>query len=101
MKGEKDEGKQMVPLFPALHINDGDKGGPRAPPRNKMALYEEYNVTSENSKLRSRSRAMLPVPPSNGCRSFVSQASSSNVSWENDYALYLKHDLTFIYGVNF
>lgn len=79
MKGEKDGGKQMVPLFPGLHISDGDKGGPRAPPRNKMALFEEY---SQGPELRSGPRPpLLPVPPGNGCTNFVSQASSSNVSW--------------------
>ncbi|KAJ6704401.1 PROTEIN EARLY FLOWERING 3 [Salix viminalis] len=38
MRGEKDEEKMMSPMFPRLHVNDAEKGGPRAPPRNKMAL---------------------------------------------------------------
>ncbi|XP_057797196.1 protein HEADING DATE 3B-like isoform X2 [Salvia miltiorrhiza] len=80
MKGEKDEGKQMVPLFPGLHISDGDKGGPRAPPRNKMALFEEYSVNSQGPELRSGPRPLLPVPLGSGCTNFVSQASSSNVA---------------------
>ncbi|KAH6758213.1 hypothetical protein C2S51_018448 [Perilla frutescens var. frutescens] len=80
MKGEKDEGKQMVPLFPGLHVSDGDKGGPRAPPRNKMALFEEYSVNSQGPELRPGPRPLLPVPPGNGCSNFVSQASSSNVA---------------------
>lgn len=80
MKGGKDEGKPMDPLFPRLHINDADKGGPRPPPRNKMALCEQYNVHPQSSKLRSGPIPMLPLPPTNGCSSFVSQASSSNVS---------------------
>ncbi|KAF0918214.1 hypothetical protein E2562_023148 [Oryza meyeriana var. granulata] len=37
----------MGPLFPRLHVNDAAKGGgPRAPPRNKMALYEQFTVPS-------------------------------------------------------
>ncbi|KAL0397017.1 UNVERIFIED_CONTAM: protein HEADING DATE 3B [Sesamum calycinum] len=79
MKGGKDDGKPMDPLFPRLHINDADKGGPRPPPRNKMALCEQYNVHPQSSKLRSGPIPMLPLPPTNGSSSFVSQASSSNV----------------------
>lgn len=37
----------MGPLFPRLHVSDAGKGGgPRAPPRNKMALYEQFTVPS-------------------------------------------------------
>jgi hypothetical protein len=37
----------MGPLFPRLHVSDAGKGGgPRAPPRNKMALYEQLTVPS-------------------------------------------------------
>lgn len=43
-RGKGDE-KVVGPLFPRLHVNDtAEKGGPRAPPRNKMALYEELSV---------------------------------------------------------
>ncbi|KAL0441452.1 UNVERIFIED_CONTAM: protein EARLY FLOWERING 3 [Sesamum radiatum] len=59
MKGGKDEGKLMDPLFPRLHINDADKWGPKAPPRNKMA--------------------MLPIQPTNDHTSSLPQASSSQV----------------------
>jgi protein EARLY FLOWERING 3 len=47
-QGGKDEpGKVMGPLFPRLHVSDAGKGGgPRAPPRNKMALYEQFTVPS-------------------------------------------------------
>ncbi|KAH7440779.1 hypothetical protein KP509_03G010400 [Ceratopteris richardii] len=34
------------PLFPRLHINETEKTGPKAPPRNKMALYEQFTVPS-------------------------------------------------------
>ncbi|XP_073314541.1 ELF3-like protein 2 [Primulina huaijiensis] len=43
MKRGKDEG----PMFPRLHLNDTEKGGPRAPPRNKMALYEQLSIPSK------------------------------------------------------
>ncbi|KAL0354597.1 UNVERIFIED_CONTAM: protein EARLY FLOWERING 3 [Sesamum radiatum] len=59
MKSGKDEGKLMDPLFPRLHIDDADKGGPKAPPRNKMA--------------------MLPIQPTNEHTSSLPQASSSQV----------------------
>jgi EARLY FLOWERING 3 protein len=47
--GKDGEGeKVMGPLFPRLHVNDTTLkgGGPRAPPRNKMALYEQFSVPS-------------------------------------------------------
>ncbi|TVU34155.1 hypothetical protein EJB05_15984 [Eragrostis curvula] len=45
-KGEE-AGKVMGPLFPRLHVSDSSRGGgPRAPPRNKMALYEQFTVPS-------------------------------------------------------
>ncbi|GJN18608.1 hypothetical protein PR202_gb05783 [Eleusine coracana subsp. coracana] len=46
-KGEEGAGKVMGPLFPRLHVSDAARsGGPRAPPRNKMALYEQFTVPS-------------------------------------------------------
>ncbi|XP_024995375.1 protein EARLY FLOWERING 3-like [Cynara cardunculus var. scolymus] len=45
MKRGVDE-KNMWPIFPRLHVNDAEKGGPRAPPRNKMALYEQLSIRS-------------------------------------------------------
>lgn len=48
MKRGKDEEKILEPMFPRLHVNDAaDKGGPRAPPRNKMALYEQLSIPSQ------------------------------------------------------
>lgn len=48
MKGDgKGEEKAMGPMFPRLHVNDTEKGGPRAPPRNKMALYEQFSIPSQ------------------------------------------------------
>ncbi|KAJ0971325.1 hypothetical protein J5N97_019284 [Dioscorea zingiberensis] len=64
MKGGKEEEKMMGPLFPRLHVNDADKGGPRAPPRNKMALYEQLSIPSQRfSPAQAPSR---PLPPQNG-----------------------------------
>ncbi|XP_057870908.1 protein EARLY FLOWERING 3 isoform X2 [Cryptomeria japonica] len=49
---------EKEPLFPRLHINSAGekKGGPRAPPRNKMALYEQLSVPSR--------RFQQPLTPS-------------------------------------
>ncbi|KAB5553181.1 hypothetical protein DKX38_010492 [Salix brachista] len=47
MKRGKDDDKITGPMFPRLHVNDTDKGGPRAPPRNKMALYEQLSIPSQ------------------------------------------------------
>nr|GLL46877.1 protein EARLY FLOWERING 3 isoform X1 [Ipomoea trifida] len=47
MKRGKGEEKIMGPMFPRLHVNDTEKGGPRAPPRNKMALYEQLSIPSQ------------------------------------------------------
>ncbi|OIT08764.1 PREDICTED: protein EARLY FLOWERING 3-like [Nicotiana attenuata] len=47
MKREKGEERVMRPMFPRLHVNDTEKGGPRAPPRNKMALYEQLSIPSQ------------------------------------------------------
>lgn len=68
MKRGKDEEKVMGPLFPRLHVNDTEKGGPRAPPRNKMALYEQLSIPSQRFKpsllpINSRSTANV-IPPS-------------------------------------
>ncbi|XP_059595444.1 protein EARLY FLOWERING 3 isoform X2 [Vitis vinifera] len=75
MKKGKDEGKVMSPLFPRLHVNDAEKGGPRAPPRNKMALYEQLSVP----KVPSRSTVILPLLPNNS-GSLVPSAPSTQGS---------------------
>ncbi|KAG8380051.1 hypothetical protein BUALT_Bualt07G0153300 [Buddleja alternifolia] len=74
MKSGKDEGKIMNPLFPRLHISDADKGGPKAPPRNKMALCD--NVHSETPRFMS---GLTPIRPSKSRGSFAQRVSSSNV----------------------
>ncbi|KAJ7966465.1 Protein EARLY FLOWERING 3 [Quillaja saponaria] len=58
MKRGKDDEKVMGPMFPRLHINDTEKGGPRAPPRNKMALYEQLSIPSQ----RFNSGHLAPIP---------------------------------------
>lgn len=50
MKRGRDEEKVVGPMFPRLHVNDTEKGGPRAPPRNKMALYEQLSIPSQRFK---------------------------------------------------
>jgi EARLY FLOWERING 3 protein len=65
MKGSKegkgDGGRAAGPaLFPRLHVAETKKAGPRGPPRNKMALYEQLTIVSHRFK-------PTPVPlPSSG-----------------------------------
>ena len=75
----KDEApdKVMGPLFPRLHVNDTVKGGPRAPPRNKMALYEQFTVPP--SRFSSSARA--------AGGSFVPSTSAGQVSRSLCFAL--------------
>ncbi|KAI4337111.1 hypothetical protein L6164_015564 [Bauhinia variegata] len=70
MKRGKDD-ENMGPMFPRLHVNDTEKGGPRAPPRNKMALYEQLSIPSQRSNPR-----LLPLN-SNTANSTVPLESSS------------------------
>ncbi|KAF8724748.1 hypothetical protein HU200_020766 [Digitaria exilis] len=62
--GSKDEApdKVMGPLFPRLHVNDTVKGGPRAPPRNKMALYEQFSVPSHRISSAAAPPGPAPAP---------------------------------------
>ncbi|KAL6597772.1 hypothetical protein ACP70R_046577 [Stipagrostis hirtigluma subsp. patula] len=64
--GKEEAGKVMGPLFPRLHVSDaGRGGGPRAPPRNKMALYEQFTVPSNRfSSPASTSAAGASLVPS-------------------------------------
>ncbi|XWS20196.1 hypothetical protein CRYUN_Cryun31cG0079100 [Craigia yunnanensis] len=75
MRGGKDEARAMSPMFPRLHVSDTEKGGPRAPPRNKMALYEQLSVPSQ--RFNSGSLSVLPPPPNNS-NSLVPSISSSH-----------------------
>ncbi|KAI9079224.1 hypothetical protein K1719_038829 [Acacia pycnantha] len=41
MEGGIEKVKEIIPMFPRLHVKDAEKVGPKGPPRNKMALYIE------------------------------------------------------------
>lgn len=73
MKRGKDDEKNMEPMFPRLHVNDTEKGGPRAPPRNKMALYEQLSIPSQRFN-----PGLLPHNASNS-GSLVPPTSTSQV----------------------
>ncbi|KAG5386650.1 hypothetical protein IGI04_038120 [Brassica rapa subsp. trilocularis] len=83
MKRGKEEEKRLEPMFPRLHVKDAEKGGPRAPPRNKMALYEQLSIPSQRftssdrvggSLPRNTSPLLPPGPSSNqGTDNFVTQ----------------------------
>ncbi|KAK3213044.1 hypothetical protein Dsin_017750 [Dipteronia sinensis] len=60
MKKGKDDEKIKGPMFPRLHVNDTEKGGPRAPPRNKMALYEQLSIPTQRFN-----SGVPPLNPSN------------------------------------
>ncbi|CAN6345613.1 unnamed protein product [Urochloa humidicola] len=76
--GGKDEApdKVMGPLFPRLHVNDTVKGGPRAPPRNKMALYEQFSVPSQRFSAAG-GPAPAPAPPWHAHRPAPGAATSA------------------------
>ncbi|XVE70965.1 hypothetical protein DITRI_Ditri10aG0112000 [Diplodiscus trichospermus] len=74
MKRGKDDEKIMGPMFPRLHVNDTEKGGPRAPPRNKMALYEQLSIPSQRFN-----PGVLPLNPRN-TSSLVPPGSSNQGS---------------------
>ncbi|KAL1353541.1 hypothetical protein HN51_017469 [Arachis hypogaea] len=56
-RGKEEEKIAGEAMFPRLHVNDTEKGGPRAPPRNKMALYEQFSVPSQ----RFNNQRLLPI----------------------------------------
>lgn len=60
MKRGKEEEKRLEPMFPRLHVKDAEKGGPRAPPRNKMALYEQLSIPSQRFTSSDRVGGSLP-----------------------------------------
>nr|GMC78158.1 protein HEADING DATE 3B-like isoform X1 [Ipomoea batatas] len=84
MRGGKEEEKKMDPIFPRLHINDAERGGPRAPPRNKMALSEQPAVSLPPQRLNPDlpSISMLPLPPANSPTSIPGPSSSHAGSTE-------------------
>ncbi|XP_024538140.1 ELF3-like protein 2 isoform X2 [Selaginella moellendorffii] len=48
-------------LFPRLHVKETKNAGPRAPPRNKMALYEQFTVPSHRCQ-QQQSDGAPPQP---------------------------------------
>jgi len=76
MKGGKEEGKSTEPLFPRLHVNDREKRGPRAPPRNKMALYEQFSIPSQRFNTSAASSVPVPNPPHKSSTLATSGSSS-------------------------
>lgn len=77
MGNVKDDGKKMDPLFPRLHISDTDKGGPRTPPRNKMAL----NLPSQRCISGSVS-PILPLSTNNGSSLVPATSSYHDASYK-------------------
>lgn len=71
MKRGKDEDKPMGPMFPRLHVNDTEKGGPRAPPRNKMALYEQLSIPSQRFN-----GGVLPFNPNSNANALPPSSST-------------------------
>ncbi|KMT01723.1 hypothetical protein BVRB_9g211780 [Beta vulgaris subsp. vulgaris] len=75
IKNGKAETKITGPLFPRLHVDDTKKAGPRAPPRNKMALYHEQ-LSILPQRFSNTTTSILPPPPVHGC--ILTNMSSSN-----------------------
>ncbi|KAH1052117.1 hypothetical protein AAZX31_08G195500 [Glycine max] len=73
-RGGIEEGKEISPMFPRLHVKDAEKRGPKAPPRNKMALYEQFSIPSQNFAPGSTSLFPLPL------RNYTGPTSSSHIS---------------------
>lgn len=69
-RGIDEEKKMMGPLFPRLYVKDTEKGGPRAPPRNKITLYEQLSVPSNRFNpailplKQNTNNHIPPAPPS-------------------------------------
>lgn len=68
--GSKQQQQSGGALFPRLHVAETKRSGPRAPPRNKMALYEQFTIPSHTFKaspmpLPSNSSRMVSTPPLN------------------------------------
>ncbi|CAJ1951035.1 unnamed protein product [Sphenostylis stenocarpa] len=74
IRGGIEESKEISPMFPRLHVKDAEKGGPKAPPRNKMALYEQFSIPSQS--FASGSASLFPLP----LRNYTGPPSSSHIS---------------------
>ncbi|KAJ1423468.1 protein EARLY FLOWERING 3-like [Sesbania bispinosa] len=80
MKRGKDDEKVMGPMFPRLHVSDTEKGGPRAPPRNKMALYEQFSIPSQRFN-----SGLLPLHPNTSSNTAPPASSSQGTVPERNY----------------
>ncbi|XP_057467506.1 protein EARLY FLOWERING 3-like [Actinidia eriantha] len=78
MKRGRDDEKIMEPMFPRLHVSDREKGGPKAPPRNKMALYEQFSIPSQRSN-----QVVLPLNPQNTATVGPPPSTTQLSSYEN------------------
>ncbi|GFZ08563.1 hydroxyproline-rich glycoprotein family protein [Actinidia rufa] len=78
MKRGRDDEKIMEPMFPRLHVSDRERGGPRAPPRNKMALYEQFSIPSQGSN-----QGVLPHNLPNTATVVPPPSTSQLSSYEN------------------
>ncbi|XP_051129476.1 protein EARLY FLOWERING 3-like [Andrographis paniculata] len=90
MKRGKDEEKMMGPMFPRLHVKDANKGGPRAPPRNKMALYEQFSIPSQRHNHLSLPRVPTATVPSSTQRGVSERDvfASYKLQSESQYSQY-------------
>ncbi|KAF2304385.1 hypothetical protein GH714_030626 [Hevea brasiliensis] len=79
MKRGNDDEKKMGPMFPRLHVNDTEKGGPRAPPRNKMALYEQLSIPSQRFN-----HGVLPLNTSKASNLVPAGSSSQGSGFERN-----------------
>ncbi|KAH6790865.1 hypothetical protein C2S51_005871 [Perilla frutescens var. frutescens] len=79
----------MGPMFPRLHVNDTEKGGPRAPPRNKMALYEQLSVPSQRVSHSVRPINSNSTPPNSEHAS--GQGGANDKSKCVSYQLHARH----------
>lgn len=78
MKRGKEEDMATGPLFPRLHVNGAaDKAAPRAPPRNKMALYEQLSIPSHRFNAAAGGSSLLRPPHSAGTLQMLASASST------------------------
>ncbi|GLJ07481.1 hypothetical protein SUGI_0068000 [Cryptomeria japonica] len=63
-------GSENGVMFPRLHVKETKTDGPRAPPRNKMALYEQFTIPSHrfmqstNSNPRQNPTSVINQPAS-------------------------------------
>ncbi|KAI5061482.1 hypothetical protein GOP47_0023987 [Adiantum capillus-veneris] len=65
------------PLFPPLHVNDTGKASLKAPPRNKMALFEQFTVPFN-----------CYLPPNKGAGSESASKQRGTNDFHNSYTQY-------------